>query len=499
MSLLLRARSYVKTYIIQSLIQVKWSNPTFVIVLSLILSLRLVFAVTPSPISDSILLSPPLGFTTPPQPSTSPPKPLSSPPKPSLRNKVIYYVISFSPPKFLRNHKNYRDFGLIFSYVINNFRNQISSQIFFKVPACLSVGYLVTFFAMFSMAIVLYRWFLMVLQPFYASPPGPGLSTSDNVFSPVSVPEASNNVDNEGLLRRLAELEERVRQSSRQPAGASYNTLPPKEPKLKSPSPFKGDKAEAEEFILKCQSIFDICNRTYFDDKTKLAFVFNLLEGDAYQWLKPALLSLRKPTWTESWEDFKNEFFKNFADSDIKETSRQKLKALKQTTSASNYATDFKKYALYLDWSDEALRQAFFDGLKYDVQDRLLSPQRFTTFYELIDAAIEWDNLLFQRRRSHPALRTSRPFATAREVPRTSLVNVYKPVEPSVKGPWPMDVDTVQPRKPLTQSEKDDRRRKSLCLYCGKPGHQVQDCRVKPSSQKLSALDETPENENPHQ
>jgi hypothetical protein len=140
--LLLRARSYVKTYIIQSLIQVKWSNPTFVIVLSLILSLRLVFAIKPSPISDSILLSPPLGFTTPPQPSTSPPKPLSSPPKPSLRNKVIYYVISFSPPKFLRNHKNYRDFGLTFSYVINNFRHQISSQIFFKVSACLSVGYL---------------------------------------------------------------------------------------------------------------------------------------------------------------------------------------------------------------------------------------------------------------------------------------------------------------------------------------------------------------------
>jgi hypothetical protein len=52
MSLLLRARSYVKTYIIQSLIQVKWSNPTFVIVFSLILSSRLVFAIKPSPITD---------------------------------------------------------------------------------------------------------------------------------------------------------------------------------------------------------------------------------------------------------------------------------------------------------------------------------------------------------------------------------------------------------------------------------------------------------------
>jgi hypothetical protein len=352
---------------------------------------------------------------------------------------------------------------------------------------------------MFSIALLLYRWFFLVLQPFYASPPGPASMPSDNVFmNPVHDPVASGHVDNAELLSRLADLEERVGQNSRQPTFNSY-TPPPKEPKLKSPSPFKGNKAEAEEFILKCQSIFDICHRTYYDDKTKLAFVYNLLEGDAYQWLKPALLNQQKQSWTESWEEFKVEFFKNFADSDIKETSRQKLKALRQTTSASTYATDFKKYALYLDWSDEALRQAFFDGLKFDVQDRLLSPQRFATFYELVDAAIEWDNLLFQRRRAHPALRTSRPFANAREITRPSVVNVYKPVEAAIKGPWPMDVDSVQPRKPLTQSEKDERRKKNLCLYCGKPGHQVQDCRAKPSTQKLTAIGESSENDNPHQ
>jgi hypothetical protein len=352
---------------------------------------------------------------------------------------------------------------------------------------------------MFTIALIIYRWFLLALQPLFASPPGPGRLPSDNVIMASVEPHSpsSNSANtNESLRQRLVELEEMIR---RQPTQPVYSPSTPKEPKINSPSPFKGNKAEAEEFILKCQSVFDICSRTYHDDKTKLAFVFNLLQGDAYQWLKPALLSSQKPAWVETWEDFKLEFYKNFADSDVKETSRQKLKSLKQTGSASEYSTAFKKYALYLDWSDEGLRQAFFDGLKFDVQDRLLSPQRYTSFVDLVDAAIEWDNLLFQRKKAHPHSRTSRFNFSTREYPRPPSVNVHKTLETSVKGPWPMDVDSVQPRKPLTQTEKDERRKKNLCLYCGKPGHQVQDCRAKPSSQKLSVVAKQSENANPHQ
>lgn len=256
---------------------------------------------------------------------------------------------------------------------------------------------------MFAFALIIYRWLLLAFQPLFAAPPGAGSISSDTASptTPAIVPSSSSsNINNvaDPLATRVAELEEMMRQQASQPRYPAYL----KEPKINSPSPFKGNKAEAEEFILKCQSVFDICSRTYHDDQTKLAFVFNLLQGDAYQWVKPALLTTVKPSWVQSWVEFQVEFFKNFADSDVKETSQQKLKHLKQTGSASSYATDFKKYALYLDWSDEALRQSFFDGLKIDVQDRLLSPQRFTSFTELVDSATEWDSLLFQRRKALP-------------------------------------------------------------------------------------------------
>jgi hypothetical protein len=211
------------------------------------------------------------------------------------------------------------------------------------------------------------------------------------------------------------------------------------------------------------------------------------------QWLKPALLSQDKPEWISTWLAFRSEFLKTYADSDVKETSRFKLKTLKQTTSASLFATDFKRYSMYLDWSDETLRQSFFDGLRLDVQDRLLSPQRFASFSDLVDSAIEWDNLLYNRRRANKPttyIDTARRPLTS--VSRTSpSITTSTSVAPSVStGPWPMDVDTLQAKGPLSQAEKDRRRQNNLCLYCGQPGHQLKDCRLKPSSQKLATVAE---------
>lgn len=136
---------------------------------------------------------------------------------------------------------------------------------------------------MFAFALIIYRWLLLAFRPLFAAPPGTGSLPSDSTSSstPVIVPSSasSSNTNNstDPLATRVAELEEMMRQQASQPRYPTY----PKEPKINSPSPFKGNKAEAEEFILKCQSVFDICSRTYHDDQTKLAFVFNVLQGDA--------------------------------------------------------------------------------------------------------------------------------------------------------------------------------------------------------------------------
>lgn len=255
---------------------------------------------------------------------------------------------------------------------------------------------------MFNPFALFYHLLLFMVRPFFIVPPGTGHNIldddhpmGDTSASASAIPPVGFGVpqDNITMQARITQLEQELRDQSHSTPFVASPT--PKEPKINSPAPFKGNKSLSEEFILKCDQVFAVCHRTYHNDDTKLAFVFNLLEGDAYQWIKPALLAKDKPSWITTWLSFRSEFLKTYSDSDVKETARHKLKILKQTTSASSFVTEFKRYSTYLDLTDESLRQTFFDGLRVDVQDRLLSPQRFDSFDDLVDAAIEWDNLLF--------------------------------------------------------------------------------------------------------
>jgi hypothetical protein len=324
------------------------------------------------------------------------------------------------------------------------------------------------------------------------------LPTGGGSLSQPSAPPPSLEDQLAAANAQINQLNHQIQQA--QVNAATMTTTPTfsgrtKEPKLKDPEVFKGNRATTMEFLLKCAAIFHTQPHTFHSDDLKIAYVTNLLAGEAYEWIKPILLmdvELR-PSWFGTWDSFRTQFAKDFGDSDIKETSRQKLKKLTQTSSAITYATEFRKHSLYLKWGDEAFRQAYFDGLKYDVQDKLLSPQEFPDLNSLIDASIRWDNLLFQRRRGQPSNKgSSHATVTPRKsgfgspstyTPRTPVVNSSTP------GPVPMDIDSFAPKGPLTPAERERRVKNNLCLYCGKPGHRASDCRLKQSRLGIKTLE----------
>ena len=292
------------------------------------------------------------------------------------------------------------------------------------------------------------------------------------------------------LHQRIAQLEtamasSQVQQQARQ---SQTSVHPGKEPKISSPPPFSGRKDEALEFLLKCDMVFDIQPHSYATTKSKIAFVTNLLKDEAYRWVMPFLTQplIDQPEWIHNWALFKDEFKKSFGDTNIIETSRQKLKVLKQTKAATSYATEFRRLAAYLNWGDEALRHPFFDGLKEDVKDKILTPNNFTTLNELIDTSVVWDNLLYERRkgpttfsvrsstsRIDTPFQRSRPFTTRFQASPTSTSTSWS-------GPVPMEIDAVRPRfTPLTPEERKHRMDNNLCLYCGKAGHTASDCHAK--------------------
>ncbi|KAK4683623.1 hypothetical protein P7C73_g6615, partial [Tremellales sp. Uapishka_1] len=300
------------------------------------------------------------------------------------------------------------------------------------------------------------------------------------------------------MLQQQATLMSSVQAMAARPIQVTSSTSArswDREPKVSGPSPFSGKKNETKEFIAKCETVFAVQPRTYSSDISQIAFASNLLKDEAYQWILPHLEKEEedRPIFLESWGFFKQEFLKIFGDSDIIETSRQKLKSLRQTKSVTSYSTEFTRYSAYLHWGDEALRHAYFDGLKEDVKDKLLTPNEFASLADLVDASIKWDNLLYQRRRSV----VPRAFAQTSTIVTQSRQTV-PPSRPVSTTHVPMEIDAVQPRfSPLTPEEREHRFKNKLCMYCGKPGHVAKDCRAKQNKPaRINAIDQ-PKNDQP--
>ncbi|RXK39408.1 hypothetical protein M231_03361 [Tremella mesenterica] len=319
--------------------------------------------------------------------------------------------------------------------------------------------------------------------------------------------EATLNSHLELMMNRIMQLEQDL--ASAQLHQAPTTITSKKEPKINSPAPFSGRKDEAMEFLLKCDMVFDTQPQTYALNTTRIAFVTNLLKDEAYRWVMPHLMlpQDQKPAWVQDWSLFKEEFKRMFEDTNIIETARHKLKTLRQTGSATSYATEFQRHAAYLNWNDEALRHNFFDGLKDDVKDKILTPNNFKTFGDLVNNSIKWDDLLFQRRKGTPFHKNPTPARLDTPVIRNrpftfqpSFRQIHTPSHTSTSasaGPTPMEVDAVRPRfSPLTNEERTFRINNKLCLYCGKPGHMAHECRVRSNNRTPSKVNATINNNN---
>jgi len=261
----------------------------------------------------------------------------------------------------------------------------------------------------------------------------------------------------------------------------------PKEPKVATPTPFTGKVSEAREFLIKCELVFKVQPRSYSSDSAKITFVVTYLKDAAFHWIRPAL-DLKDdetpPNWSQDWILFKKKFLQDFGDADLIETSRRSLAKLKQTGPCTTYAIDFRRFASFLDMSDQSIRHAYYDGLKDDVKDRILDPLStdFTDLETLINTSIRWDTLLYNRRKQPST--TNKPFPVTNFLPRNSTLS---------SGPTPMDVDatTSRPRGPLTDAEKLRRRTLGLCGYCGGTGHFAITCPLAANRRQhqLSALE----------
>jgi hypothetical protein len=100
-----------------------------------------------------------------------------------------------------------------------------------------------------------------------------------------------------------------------------------------------------------------------------------------------------------SFEGFRREIRQVFGDIDIVRTAERKLLALRQTGSAINYTTEFRKYRNQTDWNTIALLSHYTLGLRNSIKLELSRRDPIDNMNDLIEETIRIDNREYEFQR----------------------------------------------------------------------------------------------------
>ena len=247
-----------------------------------------------------------------------------------------------------------------------------------------------------------------------------------------------------------------------------------REPSLANPRPFDGAFAQYRGFIMQCDLIFCHQPTQFSSSAARVAFVINLTTGDALNWAHATLTA--RPELFQDYENFIEEFRRVFDHPTAgREVGTQLMSLHQGGRTVASYATEFRTLAAGSGWNGESLSSAFRRGLSEAVKDELVR-DRPTSLNELISLAIDLDERARERRRERACF----PPSSSR-----SLTPVPGTVSPGsepllwggssttrTSGEEPMQLG----RTHLTVAERERRRSRGLCLYCGEQGHLREAC-----------------------
>jgi len=257
-----------------------------------------------------------------------------------------------------------------------------------------------------------------------------------------------------------------------------------RDPKMPPPEPFSGKISEFKNFMVQCTLIFSVCPNTYCTDERRVLFVISRLKDEPLTWANEIAIDPAHPL-RHNYDLFKQQLTNIYGDRAFKAKSEDQLLNIRQTGSAASYAQKFQSYAAPLNLNDDAKCLMFFGGLKNEIQKACTMAGRAFPFYALVDQAITFDQLSYQHSKRESTGKKQRHSDNASTRDSSSASSSNSNPNPNPKSTSSGNNNSPsQPRGPLTQAEKDHRAKHKLCMYCGKPGHTVQDCRTVPNSPK---------------
>ena len=233
---------------------------------------------------------------------------------------------------------------------------------------------------------------------------------------------------------------------------------------LAAPERYAGDPNKVQVFLTQIVLHFS-CRPTVFStNQARVAFTISYLSGDAASWVVP-LVSTNDPILTD-WDAFRKEFEKVF---DRRATTlcadRELLKLKQGKMDLVTYLTRFNQLIAETSWPEEKRLALYYQGLNEGLKDVLarIDPQP-TRVGDLINLTLRLDHRLTERSGGRPRL------------DRSEGIGERVPLHDG--GAEAMEVGTV--RTAIPRTERENRRKNGLCMFCGKKGHYVRECMLRP-------------------
>ncbi len=252
----------------------------------------------------------------------------------------------------------------------------------------------------------------------------------------------------------------RLHHTAIQRLSCRYPQTPPISPRLAFPEKFDGEPARCKGFLLQCSLFTNQQPSLYPTDSSRIAFVCSLLTGKALEWVTAVwrMDGSSFPTFNIFLQHFR-EVFEHPAEG--RSAGDQLLTLSQGRKSAAEYALSFRTLAAQTTWVEDTLKLLFQRGLNLELQSELACRDEGKSLSEVIDLAIQIDNLIRSRRSTR---------ATPRYMPETTTVAE------------PMQLGFTH----LTPEERERRMQNQLCLYCGQAGHMRVSCPARPLSSSRS-------------
>ena len=120
-------------------------------------------------------------------------------------------------------------------------------------------------------------------------------------------------------------------------------------------------------------------------------------------------------------------------------------------------------------WPNDVLLTHFINGLNDDIKEKLLTvPDETLESYEIREALEPHQQEI------------NKSSSNAQQVQiHSSPVSLVQAQPPAPSMNDPTNLSVIHEHRELTETEKQDRRRRRACLYCGKDGHIAKFCPVK--------------------